>query len=299
MARGHRGLGICLDQAVDLKSAGDSRLSFPRHSTENVMENTEYSTLLLHTRGKVAVVQMNRGERRNALEQQLREDLFTCFQSLSQHEEVKVIILTGTSNAFCAGGDLNELRHGLTVSHARKYIHHANKIILAIREVEKPVIAAVSGSAIGAGFSMALACDLLVASKDARFGQAFVHVGAVPDMGSNYFAPRLLGLQRAKELAFTGRILTGQDLFQMGVVNVLASCEELEKVALDLADRIAQGPPLALGLIKRLLNMSWHCTLEEMLELEAQSQAACFQSQDHREGIAAFYENRKPQFKGK
>ncbi len=242
---------------------------------------------------------MNRGERRNALEEQLREDLVTCLQRLSHDDEVRVIILTGTSNAFCAGGDLKELSAGLTIDQARKYVHHANRIVLAIRAVEKPVIAAVNGSAMGAGFSMALACDLIVASEEARFGQGFVHVGAVPDLGGTYFSPRLFGLQRAKEFAFTGRILTGRDLFQMGVVNSLTSPDDLEAGALDLAARIAQGPPLALGLAKRLLNMSSSCSLEEMLELEAQSQAACFQSQDHKEGINAFFEKRKPRFKGR
>jgi len=187
----------------------------------------------------------------------------------------------------------------MTADRARKYVLHVSEVILAIQGLEKPVIAAVNGAAMGAGFSIVMACDLVVASEQAKFSQTFVNVGLVPDLGGTYFLPRLLSLQKAKELAFAGKILNAHELADLGLVNSLVPHEELEKKAFGLARQIAEGPPLALGSAKKLLNKSWNFSLEEMIEIEAQSQAACMQSEDHMEGIAAFYEKRKSHFTGK
>ncbi|MBW2120094.1 MAG: enoyl-CoA hydratase [Deltaproteobacteria bacterium] len=258
-----------------------------------------YETLLVDLSDQIAIVRMNRSENINALEYQLRDDLVDCFQGLSEDNHIRVVILTGIGKAFCAGGDLRELRQRMTVDRARKYVLHVSRTIRAITNIEKPVIAAVNGAAMGAGFSLVLACDLVVSSEEAKFAQAFVKVGLVPDLGGNYFMPRLIGLQKAKELAFTGRVLSARELADLGMINYLVPPEDLESRAFDLAREIAEGPPLALGLTKKLLNTSWNLSLDEMLELEAQTQAACMQSEDHMEGIAAFYEKRKCRFKGR
>jgi 2-(1,2-epoxy-1,2-dihydrophenyl)acetyl-CoA isomerase len=263
------------------------------------MMELRYESLLVDVTDDIAVVRMNRPESMNSLAYQLRVDLVDCFGEIGNHDEIRVAILTGSGRAFCAGGDLKELREGMSVDRARKYLLHVSRVVQAIQNLEKPVIAAVNGAAMGAGFSLALACDLIVASEQARFSQAFVGVGLVPDLGGTYFMPRLVGLQKAKELAFTGKTLDASELAELGVVNHVVSAEELENKAFDLAGQIAEGAPLALGLTKNLLNRSWNLSLEEMLELEAQSQAACMQSEDHKEGITAFYEKRKGRFKGK
>jgi len=258
-----------------------------------------YETLLVNRYDHITMVKMNRAKSRNALEYRLRTDLVDCLHKLSEDDKVRVLILSGSGNAFCAGGDLRELREGMTVNQARKYVLHVSRIILAIQNMEKPVIAAVNGAAMGAGFSIAMACDMVVASETAQFSQAFVKVGLVLDLGGTYFLPRLLSLQKAKELAFTGKVLNARELMNLGLINKLVSPEDIEIKAIELAHQIAEGPPLALGLIKKLLNQSWHFTLEQIVELEAQYQAECMQSEDHMEGIKAFYEKRKAKFKGK
>jgi 2-(1,2-epoxy-1,2-dihydrophenyl)acetyl-CoA isomerase len=260
---------------------------------------TDYETLQVDLADHVAAIRMNRSKSMNALEHRLRVDLVDCFQELSEDDDIRVVILTGTGKAFSAGGDLRELGQKMTVDKARKYVSHVSRIVLAIQNLEKPVIAAVNGAAMGAGFSIMMACDLVVVSEQAKFSLSFVNVGLLPDLGATYFLPRLLGVQKAKELVFTGKVLSAHELADLGLINDLVPHEGLEKSAFDLARQLAEGPPLALGSAKKLMNRSWQFSLEEMVELEAQSQAACMQSEDHMEGIAAFYEKRKPQFKGR
>ena len=259
----------------------------------------DYETLILDLNDHVATVRMNRPESMNALEYQLRVDLVSCFGEFTEDEDVRVVLLTGTGKAFSAGGDLRELRQRMDIDRSREYVRHVSRVILAIKSLEKPVIAAVNGAAFGAGFSIVMACDLVVASVQARFSQAFVKVGLVPDLGGTYFLPRLVGLQKAKEFAFTGKIVSAHELFEWGVINLLVPHKELRRKAFDLACQLAEGAPLALGSSKKLLNENWESSLEEALEREAQSQAVCMQSEDHMEGIAAFHEKRKGHFKGK
>jgi 2-(1,2-epoxy-1,2-dihydrophenyl)acetyl-CoA isomerase len=207
-----------------------------------------YQTLLVDKKDRIALVRMNRAERMNALGSELRADLLACFEDLARDDEVRVIILTGTGKSFCAGGDLNELKEKMTVTQARNYVREVGRIISAIRNLEKPVIAAVNGAAVGAGFSLAMASDLIVASEKAFFSMAFVKVGLVPDLGATFFAPCLFGSHRAKEMAFLGRTLSAKELWEMGFVNYLAAPEALYQKVQDLAGQLAEGPPLAIGL---------------------------------------------------
>ena len=257
-----------------------------------------YETLLVSIDNHVAMVRMNRAESMNALEYKLRIDLVDCFWSLSENDGVRVVILIGSGNAFCAGGDLRELRQQMKINEARKYMDSAHRVTLAIKNTDKPVLAVVNGAAMGAGFSIVMACDLVVASKTAKFSQSFAYVGLVPDLGGTYFSPRIFGLHRAKELAFTGRVLTADEMMSLGFINRVVAPEELESKAIELALQIAEGPQLAIALSKKLLNQSSGSTLEEMLEFEAQYQVACMQSEDHMEGVKAFFEKRKARFKG-
>lgn len=258
-----------------------------------------YETLLVDVKDQIAMVQMNRPGSMNALEYQLRADLIDCLMKVSESNEIRVVVLTGTGKAFSAGGDLRELKDGMDVEVARKTFMHGSKIILAITNMAKPVIAAVNGAAFGAGFTVAMACDLIIASEEAIFSQVFVRVALVPDIGATYFTPRLVGLQKAKELAFTGKTLNANELAKLGVVNFVVPQGDLENKTLEVARELAQGPSIALGLTKKLLNQSWNFSLEKMLELELESQVVCLQSEDHMEGIAAFYEKKKGQFRGR
>lgn len=259
----------------------------------------DYQTLLVEKKEHLAVVRMNRPERMNALALDLRTELTACLNGLGNDPSVRAVILTGSGKAFSAGGDLTELKEKMTVSQSRDYVRGVSRIITAMRNLEKPLIAGVNGAAVGAGFSLAMAADLVVASEKAFFSMAFSKVGLVPDLGANFFAPRLFGNHKAKEMAFFGKTLTARELWEMGFINYLIEPEALEAKLLEVAGQLVQGPPLALGLAKKMIDQSWDLDLEDMLEVEALIQATCLQSEDFQEGAAAFYEKRPPRFKGK
>jgi 2-(1,2-epoxy-1,2-dihydrophenyl)acetyl-CoA isomerase len=258
-----------------------------------------YQTLLVEIKEHIALVRMNRPERMNALALDLRTELTACLNGLGGDPNVRAVILTGSGKAFSAGGDLAELKEKMTVSESRDYVRGVSRIITALRNLEKPVIAGVNGAAVGAGFSLVMASDLVVASEKAIFSMAFSKVGLVPDLGANFFAPRLFGNHRAKEMAFFGKTLTARELWAMGFINHLVEPEALEAKLLEVAGQLVQGPPLALGLAKKMMDQSWDLDLEDMLEVEALVQATCLQSEDFQEGAAAFYEKRPPRFKGR
>lgn len=258
----------------------------------------EYTTLLVTVRDRVATLRMNRPDTRNAFEHALREDLIDCLRRLAEDEQVRVIVLTGSGTAFSAGGDLREIGTGMNLTQAEAYMEDVTRLIPILWHLNKPVIAAVNGAAYGAGFSVALACDLVIASEEATFSLAFVKVALVPDLCATYFLPRLIGLQRTKEWVFTGNTLPARELLKLGVVNDVVPAEKLEKHVSELASRIALGPPLALASAKKLLNRSFHLDFSEALRAENEAQARCLASEDHREGVTAFYEKRAPHFTG-
>jgi 2-(1,2-epoxy-1,2-dihydrophenyl)acetyl-CoA isomerase len=166
-------------------------------------------------------------------------------------------------------------------------------------ELKKPIVAAVNGAAYGAGFSIAMACDLIFASEEATFSLAFVKVGLAPDLGATYFLPRLIGLQRAKEWIFTGKTLGARELMDLGVINDAVPSDQLDERVSNAAKSLVSGPPLALASAKKLLNQSPDRDFRETVLSENGSQALCLASKDHREGVAAFYEKRPPLFLGK
>ena len=213
--------------------------------------------------------------------------------------EIRAIVITGAGKAFCAGQDLKEVTTPALNPGFKKIIEeHYNPIIARIRAIEKPIIAAVNGVAAGAGANIALACDIVVASERARFIQAFSKIGLVPDSAGSFFLPRLIGFQKASALMMLGDKVTAEQANTLGMIYKVFSLEKFDSEVLALATHMAQMPTKALGLTKTLLNASLSNTLDQQLNLESKLQIQAANSADYKEGVAAFVEKRKPNFKG-
>lgn len=234
------------------------------------------------------------------MHQHMVKDLNKAMEYINRREDVGAMVVTGEGKAFSSGGDLREMfEREMNMDEAYEMVKSYYPFIEALTNMPFPVIAAVNGAAIGAGFNLALACDLIYASTEAIFSQAFVLVGLTPDMGGTYYLPRIVGLHRAKELIYSGRQLSAQEALEMGIVSKVLEPEKLLPETLATAARLALGPRIALKLAKNMLNQSYKRDLQGALEVEALCQAACFQTQDQKEGAAAFLEKRKPEFKGR
>ncbi|TQR18344.1 enoyl-CoA hydratase/isomerase family protein [Psychrobacillus soli] len=244
----------------------------------------------------ICTVTLIRPEVRNALGLEMRNELTNFFTSVRDNDEVKVIILTGEGKAFSAGGDLSALKTVGAVS-GRRRLQAGHEMIHSILNLEKPVIAAVNGIAAGAGVSLALACDYILATHSTLFIQSFVKVGLIPDLGSIYFLPRLIGRHRALELMFSGEKLSSVEAHKMGIINRIVPDDLLLNEAHSIASSWAEGPATAMGLTKKLINRSILAEINETFELEGFAQGMCFESDDFKEGVNAFFEKRKPQFK--
>ena len=258
-----------------------------------------YHSIILTKADGVALIQMNNPKAMNALEDELSAELLSAYLDVAADPEIGAVILTGAERAFCAGGDLKKLSQGFPSAEAGyDYMKSFRSMVTTFMNMPKPTIAAVNGYAVGAGFCIAMQADLILASDKAKFGMAFANVGLVPDLAGMYTLPRLVGLQRAKELIFTGRTIGAEEAKEMGIVNQIIPHEELLAEAHKLAVRLANGPRVALRMAKNVLNDSVNMTLEQLLDLEPHAQAICFQSQDHKIGVNAFFRKEKPVFKG-
>jgi len=258
----------------------------------------EFKTVQLERDEPVGVVYLNQPEARNALSMEMQEELRIALEGLARDGAVKAIVISGRGTAFCAGGDLRTMGDSKPFQ-GRQRMQNVHRLVLALRNLEKPVIAAVNGPAFGAGWSLAMACDFVIASEKARFSLAFVKVGLIPDCGCLYLLPRVIGLPKAKELMMTGRVVEATEASALGLVNKVVPPEQLLPEALALARELAQGPPLALGLLKSIVNRTFETDFLRLLEEEAFAQDLCLQTEDHREGVRAFFEKRKPEFIGK
>jgi 2-(1,2-epoxy-1,2-dihydrophenyl)acetyl-CoA isomerase len=245
-------------------------------------------------------ITINRPERRNSVDIETIELLHEEIQR-SAEDDSRVIILTGAGDSFCAGADLQSSseRDIRDVDVTASLREHTNPTILAMRELAKPIIARVHGHAVGVGCNYALACDILIASEQAKFGQVFVKIGLMPDGGSTYFLPRIVGYARAFELMATGDIIGARDALALGMVNHVVPVEGLDDAVNKMAARLAAAPAIAVGRIKAGLNHGEKSDLAGALEFEAVNQGACFHSEDFLEGVNAFREKRMPNFKGK
>ena len=252
--------------------------------------------LLEHDQG-VAKITLNLPEVRNALSVEIRLGLGEMFKKLGEEEAVKVIILTGSGKAFCAGGDIRTME-GETAVSGRLRLKRGHGLIKTMLGLEKPIIGSINGIAAGAGVSIALACDLLVASEEARFVLSFSKIGLVPDLGLFYSLPLRVGVAKAKELMFFGDLVEAHEAERLGLVNRVVAADKLEETVKALALRLANGPGQSYAMIKSALN-HWPTDLDSLLEMEATMQAVAFSSQDFEEGRKAFLGKRKPVFRGK
>ncbi len=261
------------------------------------MPEAAHETIRVETSNGVATVVLNRPDSLNALNVTMRRELLAAFKALSRDEGVRAVVLTGEGRGFCSGADLRagpderDFRTRLTTEY--------NPLVRAIRQLPKPVVAAVNGVAAGAGVSLALACDLVYASDEARFIQAFVRIGLVPDSGSTRTLVRALGRHRAAHLIFSGEPLTAEEARESGLVNAVVPAVELRATVAEAAQRLAAAPTKALALAKRLINQAEDVSLDESLAAEAALQELAGRTQDHAEGVAAFGEKREPSFVGR
>ncbi|MBI3968442.1 MAG: enoyl-CoA hydratase/isomerase family protein [Chloroflexi bacterium] len=258
-----------------------------------------YEQLVIERHGGVAKLIMNRPEALNALSDQMRREFVPALAEIKGDPSIRVVVLTGAGRAFCAGGDVKYFaEHKPTPLQTHARIKQLHTWLLDLINLDRPVIAMVNGHAAGAGANLALACDLVLAADTAKFTQAFVKIGLVPDAGGMYFLPRAVGLHRAKELIFMGRPVDAQEAFQIGMINRVVPATELESTTMELAQRLAEGATKAMALAKGVLNRSFTLSLEDLFELEAYAQGLAFATADYEEGVLAFVEKRQPTFRG-
>lgn len=270
-------------------------LTLPLQLIQTLMN---YECLLYDVTGGVATITLNRPDVFNAFNDQQSYDLQDALKQVARNESVRVVVLTGAGKAFCSGQDLKAIagasKRDLSESLEKRY----NPIIRAMRNLPKPIICKLNGVAAGAGCSLALACDLIVASSAASMIEVFVNIGLVLDSGSSFFLPRAVGALKAFELSTLGSKVSAEEALQVGMVNKVVAPEALDAAVAELAARYAAAPTKAIGLMKKMLNKSFNSTLDEMLEYEAYCQKIAGNSEDYKEGVAAFNEKRKPKFKG-
>lgn len=257
------------------------------------------NSILLKIENKVAYITLNRPEVFNSFNREMALSLQSILDDCETNDDVRAIVLTGTGKAFCAGQDLKEVTSPELNPGFKKILEeHYNPIISRIRTIEKPIIAAVNGVAAGAGANIALACDVVIADEKASFIQAFSLIGLIPDSAGTFFLPRLIGFQKASALAMLGDKVSAHEAERIGMIYKYVSSEEFENTIDAIAAKMANLPTKALGLIKQTFNKSLTNNLEEQLALESKNQIEAAGSADYAEGVAAFIEKRKPEFKG-
>ena len=261
-------------------------------------------TVLYEKGDGIATVTLNRPDRMNAIGSTMAVELEEVLDEANSDAEVNVLILTGAGKGFCSGADLTTLGDsagavGRGLVAKSPGAGGIRSYTLQLQNFEKPTIAAVNGPAVGAGLSIALACDMRIASDRARFSQIFIRRGLVPDSGSTYFMPRVIGMARACEMIFTGDILDAEQAKDFGLVSRVVPHDKLMTEAGALATKIAVGPPIAMKLAKRALYRGADNDLPSALEFEGYMQGVCFTTEDFKEGVSAFLEKREPEFKGR
>jgi 2-(1,2-epoxy-1,2-dihydrophenyl)acetyl-CoA isomerase len=263
----------------------------------------EEKIILIEKKNGVATITLNRPDKLNAFNDELTFTLQDALKETEKDESVRAIVLTGAGRGFCSGQDLQSRsisqemgqRPSLGDSIRRRY----NPIVIKIRRMEKPIIAAVNGVAAGAGASLAFACDFRVAAENANFIQSFTKVGLIPDSGSTFMLPRLIGVTKAFELMLSADKLDAAEALRLGLVNKVVPADAVVAEATALAEKLALGPSKAFGLTKRAVNKAMFSDLEELLEYEASLQEIAGRSDDFQEGVKAFIEKRQPAYTGK
>lgn len=258
-----------------------------------------YKFLLFRQEQGVATISLNRPDVYNALNDELTFELQDALKAVAKDDSVRVVVLTGEGKAFCSGQDLKassgEEKRSFMDSLHKRY----NPIIRAMRNLPKPIVCRLNGVAAGAGCSLALATDIIIAAEEATLIEVFINIGLVPDSGSSFFLPRLVGMAKAFELCSMGSRVKATEAAEIGLINKVVSADQLDAAVKTYTDYYAQAPTKAIGLIKKMLNKSATASLEDMLEYEAYAQEIAGSSADYKEGVKAFLEKRKPVFLGK
>lgn len=260
-----------------------------------------YEHILVSEGEGITTITLNRPDKLNAFIGHMRRDLAEALEHAGSNRDVRVVIVTGAGRAFCSGGDVKfmaELMERQDSEEFARILGAGRRVITAIRSMTKPVIAAINGPAAGAGFNLALACDLRIAASNATFSQSFLKIGLHPDWGGTYFLPRLVTPNKACEMFFLGDAIDANEALRLNIVNQVVAPEELETVTLQLAERLRAAPPIAIAAAKHAVYLSSNADLDEMLRYETEAQLRCFDSDDGHEGVNAFFDKRDPQFTG-
>lgn len=267
------------------------------------MSSEPFEDLIYERLGHVAVITFNRPARLNAIGRKLAQEIEEAMYRAEADRKVRAVVITGAGPVFCAGGDLQEIAEaraarGRSFTFMEKTQPAPDAALLAVHEARKPVIAAVHGAAVGAGMNLALAADIRIASTTACFSQANIRRGLPPDTGGTCLLPRVVGLAKACELAFTGDAIDADEALRLGVVSRVVAPDELTSASLELAGRIAEGPPVAISLCKQSIHRGMDGSLRAALAREAAAFNACAETEDAEEGLMAFFEKREPRFQG-
>lgn len=256
-------------------------------------------TIKFEKENGVATIALDRPDRLNAFDETMHEELYAALEAVESDGAVRAVVLRGEGRGFSAGADLSSVRSEEDPDLGEYLRRTYSRAIMKMVRMEKPVVAALHGPVYGAGMGMALACDVRVASESAKFSVAFVKIGLMPDAGVSFFLPRIVGLGRAMELSMTGDAVEADEAYSIGLVNKLVEEEKLTEEARALAGKLASLPTRALGQIKHSLYASFESDLQTALEAEAKGQTLCGYTQDHKEGVSAFFEKRSPTFIGR
>ena len=259
----------------------------------------KYQTLTFNIKENVAYILLNRPERLNSFDMKLGEELHKVLHEISKKKEIRAVVIKGTGKGFCGGGDVKEMYVSKDKSKFLRELTKAiHKCVIEMRNMEKPVIAAVNGHAFGAGLSLALACDIIIVSKEAKLGTAFIGIGLALGCGTQLFT-KLVGYQKACEYILTSKTFTPEKALELGIVNRVVEPDELDEAVEEFASKFRKLAPIAVGKAKMLINKSMENDMLTHLELESKTASFSAGSDDFKEGITAFVEKRKPVFKGK
>lgn len=260
-----------------------------------------FNTIILSKEKHIATIALNRPEQMNAMNLEMFEELETAQKEIKDDADVRALVITGKGKAFCSGADFSlvSFLSKLGSKEFMETLRYLQSVVTMIEEMEKPVIAAINGFALGGGLDLALACDLRLAVEGAKMGEQYVKVGIMPDLGGTQRLPRLVGLARAKEMIFLGDMIDAEEGKKIGIINRVFRRDEFEAGTTAMAQRLADGPSVAIGLAKKAINEGCVRDTRSGLELEVYGQHLCMQTADVQEGIAAFNEKRAPQFRGK
>lgn len=262
--------------------------------------STDFESILFSKEEGVATIMLNRPSVRNALDFKTFEELRQSVEIIQGDKEIRAVLITGAGTAFSSGLDLTVLAQQTSADQSgiRHFIADLQGIFNSFEELERPVIAAVNGYALGAGCDLALACDLRIASESAVFGEAYVTIGLMPDLGGTQRLPRAVGLAKAKEMIFTGDRIDAREAERIGLVNKVVPSDQLQPAAMELAKRLAKGPTIAIGLAKMAIHKGLETNSRTGMQFEAMGQTVTIQTNDVKEGVTAFLQKREPQFKG-